>query len=241
MVPPSPRQSSLNPYLLPVIYFHSLSCPKRTLLCRSLEFPFHPLFEKRLGRTRGSFNIRELQFSGNWHSIKKKKPLLKAVKCRRVCLGEMKVRVEGKRKKDLWWFGVGIFGLVSTVVSDLCGIGAFSSLNFNVRGAKGNRQFTLPHLCNFACVHPIWRLYFHISMTTEDYRNSLSHNSGLTSAGQTFHSCFYNWWWTAAGSVLRARFCYGKLKSKGNFIRQKSQPITLRELRIALLGSRKAG
>lgn len=65
---------------------------------------------------------------------------------------------EGKKIYD--GLGMGVFGLVSTVVSDLCGAGAFLSLNFNVRGARGNHQFTLPHLCGFACVHPIWSLLF---------------------------------------------------------------------------------
>lgn len=86
-------------------FLNNFNCSKRMLLCKSLGASFHPLCEKRLERTRASFNIWDLQFSGNGDPIKKR-PSLKSVKCSRVCLREMSASAESKRK-DLCGFGAG--------------------------------------------------------------------------------------------------------------------------------------
>lgn len=63
-----------------------------------------------------------------------------------------------------------------------------SSLNFNVRG-NPQVQPKAPSLWFHLCT-PHWRLLFPHSMTKEDERNSLSKDSGLTSARQTLIPVF---------------------------------------------------
>ena len=135
--------------------------------------------------------------------------------------------------------GMGIFRPVSTVVSDLCGIRAFLSLKFNVRGARGNHQFTLPHLCSFACAHPIWRpLFLH-----------LHDNGGLQKFTQ---SQFWADKCQANISFLFLELMVDSVRfrvkrqilsrwagKQRQFHQAKSQPNTLGEQRMTLLGSRK--
>lgn len=148
--PLSPRNIFLN-------YF---KCPKRTRLCKSLEFSFCSLSEKRL---EGTFNFWDLQPSRNGGPVKTS-PLLKSVNCSGVYLREMRPRVEKKRKKDLQGLGQAFSGSGRPHTSELS-VSVISRspacLNFNLRGARGNHPFKpTAHLCGFTCAYWIWRLLF---------------------------------------------------------------------------------
>lgn len=77
------------------VFLNHFKCPKTTLQCRSLEFSFHRLCEKRLEAPRGSPGTRSHFFLKPF--IKSQIKRKEKVKCSRMCLREAKA--SGGRKE----------------------------------------------------------------------------------------------------------------------------------------------